>query len=116
MISGALSAVIFFVVFQYLSTRERWLDLGIGLVFILISIRMVAEGIPGLIKKYENRQGFMDLNVALPMALGSLLGANMGAMLSKRVSFNTLKFVFGIVFSYVSVKFISSFLRWCVYV
>lgn len=180
MISGALATVIFSVVFLYLSTRERWLDLGIGLVFILISIRMIAEGIPGLIKKYENKktdneikgslikkistgslagalpgllgigtgvilvptftyilsapikiamassltcfsvnalissvfkccQGFINFNVALPICLGTLLGANLGARLNKIFSSSVLRLAFGLVFSYVSFKFILSF-------
>lgn len=180
MIFGALATVIFSLMFQYLSTREQWLDLGIGLVFIMISVRMLAEGIPGLVKKRENGnvnsrlrasllqkasigsaagvlpgllgigtgvilvpafvyvlsapvkvamassltcfsinafissgfkywQGFVDLNVALPAALGTLLGANLGVMLSRRVSSGALKFAFGLVFTYVSIRFILSF-------
>ncbi len=180
MISGAIATAIFSYAFLYLSTRERWLDLGMGLVFALISLRMIAEGIPGLIKKHENNgneingslihkisigslagllpgllgigtgvilvpafiyilsapvklamassltcfsvnalissgfkywQGFIDLNVALPICLGTLLGANAGAMLNKRTSSNVLKLVFGLIFSYVAGKFIFSFIR-----
>jgi uncharacterized membrane protein YfcA len=180
MISGALATVIFSFLFLYLSTRERWLDLGIGLVFSLISIRMVAEGIPGLIKERENRetdnkikgslvrkisigslagalpgllgigtgvilvpaftyilsapikvamassltcfslnalissgfkywQGFIDLSVVLPICLGTLIGANLGAMLNRSFSSRALKLLFGLLFSYVSLRFILSF-------
>ena len=182
MISGALATIVFSFVFIYLSTRERWLDMGIGLVFALISTRMIAEGISGLIKRHENHkdknkingtltqktaigslagvlpgllgigtgvilvpafiyllsapvkvamassltcfsvnafissgfkywQGFTDLNVALPICLGALLGANLGAMLNKRVSSNALKIIFGLVFSYVSLKFVLLFIE-----
>jgi uncharacterized membrane protein YfcA len=181
-ISGASATVVFSCVFLYLSSRERWLDLGVGLVFALISSRMIAEGIPGLVKKYVNHtssnkiegplthkisigalagalpgllgigtgvilvpafvyllnapvrvamassltcfsvnalvssgfkyvQGFTDLHVAFPVCLGALLGANLGAMLNKRVSSNALKLIFGLVFSYVSIKFILSFVE-----
>ncbi|MFH1893958.1 MAG: sulfite exporter TauE/SafE family protein [Candidatus Zixiibacteriota bacterium] len=179
-ISGALATVVFSFVFLCLSTRERWLDLGMGLVFSLISIRMIAEGIPGLIRDREKErvdkeikgtlvqkisigslagalpgllgigtgvilvpaftyvlyapikaamasslmcfsvnalisssfkygQGFIDLTLALPICLGTLLGANLGAMLNKRASSNALKFIFGLVFLYVSLKFALSF-------
>lgn len=182
MISGAIAAVLFSFVFLYLSRREHWLDLGIGLVFALVSIRMIAEGIPGLIKKnYDEKidneikgsliqkifigslagvlpgllgigtgvvlvpafiyilsapikaamassltcfsvnalissgfkywQGFIDLNLALPMCMGTLLGANIGARLNRCFSSGALKLGFGVVFSYVSLKFILSFMR-----
>jgi uncharacterized membrane protein YfcA len=179
-VSGALATAVFSLIFLYLSTRERWLDLGMGLVFSLISIRMIVEGIPGFIRNREKieadkeirgtlvqkisigslagalpgllgigtgvilvpaftyvlnapikiamassltcfsvnalisssfkyGQGFIDLNLALPICLGTLLGANLGAMLNKRASSNTLKFIFGLVFLYVSLKFVLSF-------
>ncbi len=182
MIAGALATVIFSIVFLYLSTRERWLDLGIGLVFSLISARMIVEGIRGLTRKAEKReagneikgsllqkisigsmagalpgllgigtgvilvpaftyilnapikvamaasltcfsinafissafkfwQGFIDLNVALPICMGTLLGANLGAKLNKSFPSSTLRLIFGLMFSYVSLKFILSYMR-----
>ena len=180
MISGAMSTAIFSFIFLYLSSRERWLDLAIGAVFSLISVRMIAEGIPGLIKLKSNNkadkameaplskkifigmlagalpgllgigtgvilvpafafildapirtamaaslacfsvnalissglkyiQGFVDLKLALPMCIGTLVGANYGAMLNKRFPSGTLKIIFGSVFLYVSLKFILIF-------
>lgn len=179
-VSGTIATVIFSFVFLYLSARDRWLDLAIGIVFSLVSARMIAEGIPGLIKikgddaagrtihgswlqkisigslagalpgllgigtgvilvpaftyilnvpikiamassltcfsvnalissglKYI--QGFVDLKIAMPMCLGTLLGANMGAVLNKRFPSRTLKFIFGLMFSYVSLKFVLMF-------
>jgi uncharacterized membrane protein YfcA len=182
MISGALSTMIFSLAFLYLSRRERWLDLAFGIIFSLVSLRMIAEGIPGLLKKYERKktdneikgslaqkvsigalagalpgllgigtgvilvpaftyvlnapikaamasslacfsvnalissgfkywQGFIDLNVALPICLGTLLGANLGAILNKRATSRVLKLLFGLVFSYVSLKFVFSYLE-----
>jgi uncharacterized membrane protein YfcA len=176
-ISGAIATTIASVVFVYLSRHERWLDLALGIVFSLISLRMIAEGIPGLVatkghqqdgseirgsvgKKitigalagilpgllgvgtgvilvptftyilnapikaaiassltcfsvnalissaWKYGQGFIDLKVAVVICLGTLLGANLGAILNKRISSRTLKLVFGLVFSYVSLKFI----------
>ena len=181
-ISGAISTIIFSFVFLYMSRQECWLDLAFGIVFSLISLRMIAEGIPGLVKKKENEmagneikgilgqkvsigtlagalpgllgigtgvilvpaftyilsmpikvamassltcfsvnalissgfkycQGFIDLNVALAICLGTLVGANLGAMLNKRFSSRTLKLVFGFAFSYVSIKFILSYME-----
>ncbi len=182
MISGAVATVIFSFVFLYLSTRDRWLDLGMGLVFALVSIRMIAEGIPGLVKRrvsgktdnemrgtlvqkisigslagalpgllgigtgvilvpaftfilsapikaamassltcfsvnalissgFKYAQGFIELNVALPICLGTLLGATLGARLNNRFSSGALRLACGLVFSYVSLKFILSFVR-----
>jgi uncharacterized membrane protein YfcA len=179
-ISGAISTAIFSFVFLYLSTKDRWLDLAIGIVFSLVSARMIAEGVPGLVKPKGNNdadktingtllqkisigslagalpgllgigtgvilvptftyilnapikiamassltcfsvnalissgfkymQGFVDLKLALPMGVGTLVGANYGAMLNKRFSSHSLKFIFGLVFSYVSLKFILLF-------
>lgn len=182
MISGAIATVIFSLVFLYMSRQDRWLDLAFGIIFSLISLRMIAEGIPGLVKKNENEgannkikgtlrqkvsigalagalpgllgigtgvilvpaftyilnapiraamassltcfsvnalissgfkywQGFIDLNVASAICLGTLLGANLGAMLNKRFSSRALRLVFGLVFTYVSLKFILSYME-----
>ncbi|MFC1588373.1 sulfite exporter TauE/SafE family protein [Planctomycetota bacterium] len=179
-ISGAVATAIFSFVFQCLSAHESWLDLGIGLVFSLISVRMILEGIPGLFMKKDGElagneikgtltqkvsvgsiagilpgllgigtgvilvptftfilgtsikiavassltcfcfnafissafkimQGFIELNIALPICAGTLLGANLGAIMNKRFPPNTLKLIFGLLFSYVSLKFILSF-------
>jgi uncharacterized membrane protein YfcA len=180
-ISGAVAAGIFSLAFVYLAQggRERWLDLGVGIVFSLISARMIAEGIPGLATKraagpagteiqgtlpqklaigsaagvlpgllgigtggilvpaftfllkapvktavaasltcfcfnalissgFKFAQGYVDPNVALPICLGTLIGANLGAILNKRLAVSSVKLAFGLVFSYVSLKFILS--------
>jgi uncharacterized protein len=180
MASGAIATVIFSFLFVYLATREKWLDLGIGLVFSLISIRMILEGVPGFIKNnddseqemsgtifqkvsigslagalpgllgigtgvilvpafkfilkapiktamasslacfsinalissgFKYSQGFIDLEMAIPICTGTLIGANLGAIANKRVSGSILKLLFGMVFLYVSLKFILSFLE-----
>ncbi|MBU0520192.1 sulfite exporter TauE/SafE family protein [bacterium] len=81
MISGAIATAIFSYGFLYLSTRERWLDLGMGLVFALISLRMIAEGIPGLIKKYENNNS-NEINGPLihKISIGSIAGVLPGLL------------------------------------
>jgi uncharacterized membrane protein YfcA len=41
--AGLVCTVVFSLVFQYLATREKWLDLGLGLFFLLVSARMILE-------------------------------------------------------------------------
>jgi uncharacterized membrane protein YfcA len=179
-ISGAVASGVFSLLFGYLARRGHWLDLGIGVVFFLISARMVAEGAPGLMKKKGDRQGeneikgtlpqkltigafagilpgllgigtgsvlvpactfilgapvkvamaaslacfcfdalissafklaqgFMDPKVVLPICLGTLIGANLGAILNQRLSSSAVKLLFGLVFFYVSLKFVFLF-------
>lgn len=179
-ITGAVATAVFSLVFMSLTTRERWLDLGMGLVFSLVSVRMVVEGIPGFAGRrpsestcseiggtlgskmgigaaggvlpgllgigtggvlvpalafllgapmktavassltcfcfnafissaFKLAQGFIELNVALPICLGTLVGANFGAMLNRRFPPGAIKILFGLVFSYVSLKFMLSF-------
>ena len=155
------------------------MDLGVGIVFSLISARMIAEGMPSLATKrsegpagieiqgtlpqklvigsaagvlpgllgigtggilvpaftfllrapvktavaasltcfcfnalissgFKFAQGYVDPNVAFPICLGTLIGANLGAILNKRFAASSIKLAFGLVFSYVSLKFILS--------
>ncbi len=44
--AGAVATVAFSLLFYTLSTRQRWLDLGIGVVFSLIAARMIIEVLP----------------------------------------------------------------------
>lgn len=179
-IAGVLSTAVFSLIFLCFTRREGWLDLGMGLVFSFISIRMIIEGLlifyekkvkeiggseihgsllqksaigsaagilPGLLgigtgailvpaftfilrapikvamgsslacfsvnaflsSTFKLSQGFININVALPICLGAIIGANMGAILNKRFPSPVLKLIFGIIFSYVSLKFILSF-------
>jgi uncharacterized membrane protein YfcA len=181
-LSGAVATAVFSLVFLSLATHERWLDLGIGLVLSLVSLRMALEGIPGLLRprtdEHEDRQlegsllqkvvigssagvlpgllgigtgvilvpafsfvlsmpikmavassltsfcanafvsssfklgqGFVDLGVAVPICAGTLLGSNLGAMLNRRCASRTVKLVFGVVFFYVSLRFMLSFFQ-----
>lgn len=178
--AGILCTAVFSLVFLYFTSRERWLDLGMGLVFSLISIRMIIEGLPifsekkvkeisgseirgSLLQKFaigsaagilpgllgigtgailvpafafifrspikiamgsslacfavnafissifKFSQGFINMKVALPICIGTLVGSYIGALLNKRFPSSTLKLMFGILFSYVSLKFILSF-------
>ncbi|MBW2261795.1 MAG: sulfite exporter TauE/SafE family protein [Deltaproteobacteria bacterium] len=181
-IAGATTTGVFSLFFLTLARRGHWLDLGIGLVFCLISLRMIAEGtrragrdrgaetggsevtgslphkigigaaagvLPGLLgigtggvlvpaftfllktpirtamaasllcfcfnalisSAFKLAQGFMDVGVALPICLGTLLGANLGAVLNRRFSLRKLKLLFGLVFGLISLRFICSFIE-----
>ncbi|MCF7810880.1 sulfite exporter TauE/SafE family protein [bacterium] len=44
-VSGALSSIVFSMVFVYLARDDWWLDLGIGIVFLLVSTRMIMDGV-----------------------------------------------------------------------
>ncbi len=179
-IAGVVMTAVASLVFPPLASRERYLDLGIGLVLSLVSVRMILEGIPGLIRPgndeqqrsqingclwqkltiggsggilpgllgigtgvilvpaftfilsmpiktavassltsfcanalvsscFKFAQGFIDLYVALPICAGTLLGSNLGAILNRRFRSSSVKLMFGLFFSYVSLKFIFSF-------
>ena len=56
-------------------------------------------------------QGFVALEVALPICLGTLIGANLGALVNKRTHSGWLKLLFGALFTFVAVRFIWSFWR-----
>lgn len=177
--AGAVATAVFSLAFVWAAQRERWLDLGTGLVFSLISARMIVEGLweacrrtvrqptrgqvrgpllhklaigtaggvlPGLLgigtggimvpaftlilkapiktaigcsltcfaanalisSVFKFSQGFVDLAVAGPACVGTLVGAHFGARLNRRFPSAGLKIIFGVVFAYVSLKFILS--------
>ena len=178
--AGAAATAVFSVVFLWAAEHERWLDLGTGVVFSLISARMIVEGLweargrivrqaddyqmggsplgkvaigtaggvlPGLLgigtggimvpafalvlkapikvaigcslacfsvnalisSLFKFSQGFVNLPVAAPACVGTLVGAYVGATLNRRFPSAALKIMFGVVFTYVSLKFILSF-------
>jgi uncharacterized membrane protein YfcA len=179
-VAGAFSTIVFSLIFIYFTKRQRWLDLGTGLTFCLVSVRMIIEGYADLQKRKVNHagpnkiegsllgkfaiggvagilpgflgigtgailvpafalilkapikiaigssltcfctnaflssvfkflQGFTVLKVALPLCIGTLIGSNIGAILNKRFSSAVLKIMFGMVFLYVSFKYVFLF-------
>lgn len=54
-------------------------------------------------------QGFVDLPTGLLLAAGTIVGAQVGAAVIKRIKPATLKLIFGLYFLYVAVKFITSY-------
>jgi uncharacterized membrane protein YfcA len=179
-VAGVLSTIVFSLAFLYLASRERWIDLGVGIVLAAVSARMILEGLPAGITKrlqsdgkdgiygslrrkaflggaagilpgllgigtgailvpafaflfdasikvamgsslacfaanafcssiFKAAQGFVAVEAAIPICIGTLIGANIGATLNRRFPSKTLKLIFGVVFTYVSLKFILSF-------
>jgi hypothetical protein len=54
-------------------------------------------------------QGFVALGAGLLLAVGTIVGAQIGAAIIKRFRPITLKLIFGLYFFYVSVKFITGY-------
>jgi uncharacterized membrane protein YfcA len=180
-VSGAVASGLCSFAFGYLARRGHWLDLGIGLVFLFVSSRMIvvgwrgaaakgteqetannvirgplalkvaigaaAGGLPGLLgigtggilvpaftfllgasvktamaasltcytftaaisAAFKLAQGYVALGTALPLCLGTLIGANLGAMINRRSRSGVLQLAFGIVFVFVSLRFFAAF-------
>ncbi len=51
MLSGFISTIIFSLVFVYVSGKDKWLDLGMGIEFSVVALRMLWEGIDDALKK-----------------------------------------------------------------
>lgn len=179
MISGAVSTAFFSCLFILIARKPVWLELGIGGSFLVISLRMISEGLlrrketreesgqsirgtraakilvgivsgmlPGLFgigtgavlvpafnyclkspiktaigsslvcfsvnalisSVFKLFQGFVLLDKVLVLCAGTVIGAYIGARLNKGLSSSFLKLLFGLVFLYVSLKYI--FLFW----
>ena len=173
--AGVLGVIIGSVVFAYLCRYGELIDLIIGVAFIVVSVRMVYEGVRGgagqpaaaervmggaAIEKnvlgsivgfltgiiglgggyalvpsfvyflrapmklaigtsmasfvwlalvgstFKLYQGVVDIPVAIALGVGAVIGAIYGARLVRRFRPNTLKLLFGILFLYVSLKYI----------
>jgi hypothetical protein len=180
--AGALATVAFSLLFTVAAHHDRWLDLGIGLVFLMVSARMIDTGVGGLIGRapelasgndvegpvsaklavgaaagalpgllgigtgallvpaftflfrapvkiamaaslacfcinalisasFKVAQGFVDPAVTIPVCVGTLIGANVGAWINKRSRSDVMKLAFGLLFVAVSFKFLWTFAR-----
>ena len=75
-VSGAISTILFSMLFLYFAHKERWLDLGIGIVFLLLSARMILDGIRNNRTRITNKEPAGDLQNSYPrkVILGGLAG------------------------------------------
>ena len=75
-LSGALSTGVFSLLFLYFARKERWLDLGIGMVFLLLSLRMILDVIRsrGAGKTVDSASGDLVDSCSRKVVLGSLAG------------------------------------------
>jgi len=86
----------------YLFGAPVYITMGTSLA-TMIPLAAVGGGI-------KLAQGFVDLATGLMLAAGTIVGAQVGAAIIKRIKPATLKLIFGLYFLYVSVKFITAFL------
>jgi uncharacterized membrane protein YfcA len=67
-ISGLLSTLIFSLLFFYLSGKDTWLDAATGVVFSLVALRMIWEGIAEYLKKRLSSDSGASLCLCLERA------------------------------------------------
>jgi uncharacterized membrane protein YfcA len=85
----------------YLFGAPVYITMGTSLA-TMIPLAVVGGGI-------KLAQGFVDLPTGLFLAAGTIVGAQVGAAIIKRIKPATLKLIFGLYFLYVAVKFITAF-------
>jgi hypothetical protein len=85
----------------YLFGAPVYLTMGTSLA-TMIPLAVVGGGIKLV-------QGFVDIGAGLLLALGTVVGAQVGSAIIKRFKPATLKLMFGLYFLYVAVKFITAF-------
>jgi uncharacterized membrane protein YfcA len=51
-------------------------------------------------------QGFVQVNILIPLCIGTFIGSQLGATLNGRLSSMLLKFIFGMVFMYIAYKYL----------
>lgn len=85
----------------YLFSAPVYITMGTSLA-TMIPLAVVGGGI-------KLAQGFVHLPTGLLLALGTIVGAQVGAAIIKRIKPATLKLIFGLYFLYVAVKFIANY-------
>jgi len=182
MVAGLFATFCSSMLFVYISQKGHWLDRATGLVFALVAVRMLWEGIPDYVRNvslletdegtgiqgtlfskitigsaagilpgllgigtgavlvpafafFLNApikvaigsslacfslnallssalkffQGFVKVDMLIPLCVGTLIGSRLGAVLNGRVSAPFLKILFGMVFVYVAFKYLGVF-------
>jgi hypothetical protein len=85
----------------YLFSAPVYITIGTSLA-TMIPLAVVGGGI-------KLAQGFVAIGAGLLLAGGTIIGAQIGAGVIKKFQPRTLKLIFGIIFLYVSLKFITSY-------
>jgi uncharacterized membrane protein YfcA len=85
----------------YLFGAPVYITMGTSLA-TMIPLAIVGGGI-------KLAQGFVAMGAGLLLATGTIVGAQIGAMIIKRFKPTTLKLLFGVYFLYVSLKFILTY-------
>ncbi len=85
----------------YLFGAPVYITMGTSLA-TMIPLAVVGGGI-------KLGQGFVAISPGLILAMGTVIGAQVGAAVIKRFKPYTLKLIFGVYFAYVSVKFIAAY-------
>jgi uncharacterized membrane protein YfcA len=80
--TGAVSTIVFSVFFPYLARKPNWLDFGTGLLFSIISLRMIIEGLADRRgrKSEEGLETEIGSSVLAKMGIGALAGAMPGLL------------------------------------
>jgi hypothetical protein len=65
---------------------------------------LLPVGLPGVIRYYQ--AGILDLNLAIPVAIGLAIGGLAGAQLALRLSSNTVKRLYGVFLLFAGTWFI----------
>jgi len=176
-IPGLISTIIFSILFVYVAHKDAWLDMATGIIFSLVALRILWEGIseylvkgsepdtgssirgstfakigigttagvlPGLLgigtgailvpafafalnapikiaigsslacfilnalasSVLKLSQGFVQINILIPLCIGTFIGSPFGAILNVRSSSMFLKVIFGMVLLYVAYKYL----------
>jgi uncharacterized membrane protein YfcA len=85
----------------YLFGAPVYITMGTSLA-TMIPLAVVGGGI-------KLFQGFVDVGAGLLLAIGTIVGAQVGSAIIKRFKPSTLKLIFGLYFLYVAVKFITAY-------
>ena len=96
MVAGLASSIVFSILFDYIADNGRWLDLGAGVVFSAVALRMLWEGIVAFLRKdilsppAKQISGSLAAKVSiggLAGVLPGLLGIGTGAVLVPAFAF-----------------------------
>jgi uncharacterized membrane protein YfcA len=82
MLAGLASSIVFSIIFVYIAGSGRWLDLGAGIVFSLVALRMLWEGAVVFLKKDIMSQPAKQMSgsLAAKVAIGGLAGVLPGLL------------------------------------